>query len=79
LQAFGQALAVHFRVAGQGDVLLRLAALVDQFQTDAGLLHLTGLAHLGVVEAHEGRRLGGCSWVNCSGSRRASRSPATRA
>ena len=36
-----------------------VAPVVDQFETDARLLHLPGLAHLGVVETHEGRRLGG--------------------
>ena len=36
-----------------------MAAIVDQFETDARLLHLPGLTHLGVVETHEGRRLGG--------------------
>jgi hypothetical protein len=66
LQACGEALAVQFRFAGQGDVEVGMAAIVDQFQREAGLLHLTGLAHLGVVEAHELRRLGGVAQVNCS-------------
>ena len=59
LQAFGQALKIDLRIARQGDVQVGMAAFVDQFETDARLLHLAGLTHLGVVETHEGRRLGG--------------------
>ena len=36
-----------------------MTTIVDQFEPDTRLLHLPGLTHLGVVEAHEGRRLGG--------------------
>ncbi|MNL26793.1 hypothetical protein D3C87_1483440 [compost metagenome] len=36
-----------------------MAPIVDQLEADARLLHLAGLAHLRVVESHEGRRLGG--------------------
>ncbi|MNE67655.1 hypothetical protein D3C80_1632760 [compost metagenome] len=59
LQAFGQALTVDCRIARQGYLQVGVAAIVDQFQTDARLLHLPGLPHLGVVEAHEGRGFGG--------------------
>jgi len=58
LQAIGEALAVQLRRAGQGDSEVGVAAIVDQFQVEAGLLHLSGLAHLGVVEPHELGRLG---------------------
>ncbi|MNL14204.1 hypothetical protein D3C87_1351350 [compost metagenome] len=59
LQTFGQTLKVDFRVARQGDLQIGVATIVDQFQADARLLHLPGLPHLGVIEAHEGRRFGG--------------------
>ncbi|MNP51581.1 hypothetical protein D3C76_1459170 [compost metagenome] len=59
LQALGQALQVGLGVAGQGDLQVGVASVVDQFETDIGLLHLPGLAHLGVVETHESRGLGG--------------------
>jgi len=58
LQAFGKALQVGFLIAGQGDLQIGMATVVDQFQTDTGLLNLPGLTHLGVVETDEGRRFG---------------------
>ncbi|MNE11299.1 hypothetical protein D3C80_1040510 [compost metagenome] len=59
MQAFGQTSQINLGIAGQGDVQVGMAAFVDQLQADTRLLHLTGLTHLGVVETHEGRRLGG--------------------
>ncbi|MNF72483.1 hypothetical protein D3C84_544630 [compost metagenome] len=59
MQAFGQTLGVDVRIARQRDVEVSVASVVDQLETDARLLHLPGLTHLGVVETHEGRRFGG--------------------
>ncbi|MNL68377.1 hypothetical protein D3C87_1930910 [compost metagenome] len=58
MQTFGQTLKVDLRIVRQGDLQVGVTALVDQFQTDARLLHVPGLPHPGVVETHEGRRLG---------------------
>lgn len=52
-QAIGEALTVQFGLAGQGNAEVGMPAAVDQFKVEAGLLHLPGLAYLGVVEAHE--------------------------
>ncbi len=52
-QGIRQALAVQLRIATQGHLLLGLATVADQPQLRAGLADMPGLAHLGVVEAHE--------------------------
>ena len=58
LERCDQALPVKLRVATQGHVLFRLAAIADQPQLRAGLAHFAGLAHLGMVETHELRLFG---------------------
>ena len=63
LQAIGKALAVQLRLTGQGDGEVCMPTVVDQFQREAGLLHLPGLAHFGVVETHELGRFGGIAEV----------------
>src|SRR3546814_21101034 len=55
LQAFGQALQVSFDVAGQGDLQVGMAPVVDQFEADAGLLYLPGLADLRSEERRVGK------------------------
>ncbi|MNC58167.1 hypothetical protein D3C75_1078790 [compost metagenome] len=57
-EGIGQARAVQHGIIAQGDLLLGLAAIMNQAQLHTGLADLTGLAHLGVVEAHELRLLG---------------------
>ncbi|MNF90261.1 hypothetical protein D3C76_1471610 [compost metagenome] len=59
MHAFQQTLKVNFRIARQRDLQVGVAAIVDQFQADVRLLHLSGLTDFGVIEPHEGRRLGG--------------------
>ena len=59
VQTVGQALQINLGITGQRDLQIGMAALVDQLQANARLLHLAGLAHLGLVEAYEGRRFGG--------------------
>ncbi|MND93936.1 hypothetical protein D3C80_861390 [compost metagenome] len=58
LQAFGQALAVQVVFTAEGQLQVGLPAVMDQFQGGHGLLHLPGLAHLGVVETDELRAFG---------------------
>ncbi|MNH03992.1 hypothetical protein D3C79_632680 [compost metagenome] len=58
LQGREQALAIQLRVTTQGHLLLCLAAIADQPQLRAGLVHGAGLAHLGMVETHELRLFG---------------------
>ncbi|MCY1241010.1 hypothetical protein D9M72_538900 [compost metagenome] len=52
-QAFGQALAIAFQVAGEGDGDFRAAVVADQAQAAGGLGHVAGLAYLGPVETDE--------------------------
>src|SRR3990167_867599 len=52
-QGVGQALAIHLRRAAEGYLQLGMAAVADQLQAQAGLLHVAGLAHLGLVETDE--------------------------
>ncbi|MNE76141.1 hypothetical protein D3C80_1723610 [compost metagenome] len=53
LQGVGQALAVDLRRAAEAELQLGMAAVADQLQAQAGLLHMAGLAHPGLVEADE--------------------------
>ena len=54
-QGIGQALFVDIRLASQGEVHIGVAAVVDQLQAQAGLLHLSGLTHLALVETDKFR------------------------
>ena len=58
LMGIVQALLVKLGIATQGELLLGLAAIVDQPQLGVGLADHTGLAHLGMVETNELRLLG---------------------
>jgi len=59
LQRFGQAVFVDIRLTGQGKAHIGVAAIVDQLQAQAGLLHLPGLTHLALVEADKFRGFAG--------------------
>ncbi|MNZ59950.1 hypothetical protein D3C78_780070 [compost metagenome] len=58
LDSLGQALLIDVGIVAEGELQLSLAPVLDQLEGAAGLLHLTGLAHFGMVEANELRVFG---------------------
>ena len=53
-----QSQLIDRRVAAQGKGHVSMTTFVDQLEAQTGLLHLTGLTHLALVETDKFRRLG---------------------